>query len=182
MARGGHGLPKVSPGPAMPTLLRPADGPPLKWPYGCFSGGPFTASSTSLDTVRLCCTPRHTSDLEIHQNSGDEILRQTQGEYSARHFCEICGRGFDFPHRLLGHLELVHKRFDDGDKTHSCTICNREFKFARLLENHMQSQHSDILYCCIGEFHDRADNTCIDRNFPCQTLKFRKVSLVVMGS
>jgi hypothetical protein len=30
MARGGHGLPKVSPGPASLTRLRPAGGPPLK--------------------------------------------------------------------------------------------------------------------------------------------------------
>jgi hypothetical protein len=36
MARGGHGLPKVSPRPAMPDPLRPAGGPPLrlKRPYG----------------------------------------------------------------------------------------------------------------------------------------------------
>jgi hypothetical protein len=35
MARGGHGLPKVSLRPAMPcpTLLRPAGGPSLKWPH-----------------------------------------------------------------------------------------------------------------------------------------------------
>jgi hypothetical protein len=42
MARGGHGLPKVSPGPPCPTLLRPAGRAPLK-----------QQSSTPLDTVRL---------------------------------------------------------------------------------------------------------------------------------
>jgi hypothetical protein len=36
MATGGHGLPKVSPGPPCPTFLRPAGGPPLKWSYNCF--------------------------------------------------------------------------------------------------------------------------------------------------
>jgi hypothetical protein len=40
MERGGHGLPKVSPGPAISTLLRPVGGPPLKQPYGRFRGGP----------------------------------------------------------------------------------------------------------------------------------------------
>jgi hypothetical protein len=37
MARGGHGLPKVSLGP---TLLCSAGGPPLKQPYGRFRVGP----------------------------------------------------------------------------------------------------------------------------------------------
>jgi hypothetical protein len=39
-ARGGHGLPKVSFGPPCPTLKRPAGGPLLKQPDGCFRGGP----------------------------------------------------------------------------------------------------------------------------------------------
>jgi hypothetical protein len=42
MARGGHGLPKVSPGPPCPTLPRPAGRPPLKRLYGRFRGGPPT--------------------------------------------------------------------------------------------------------------------------------------------
>jgi hypothetical protein len=29
-----------------PTLLRPAGGPPLKWPYGYFRGGPFAEQAT----------------------------------------------------------------------------------------------------------------------------------------
>ena len=37
MAMGGHGLPKVSPGPAMPD---PAGGLPLKRPNSHFRGGP----------------------------------------------------------------------------------------------------------------------------------------------
>jgi hypothetical protein len=40
MARGGHRLPKVSPGPPCLTLLRPAGGPPPKRPYGHFRGSP----------------------------------------------------------------------------------------------------------------------------------------------
>jgi hypothetical protein len=39
MARGGHGLPKVSLGPVMPYLIHLAGGPSLKWPYGRFRGG-----------------------------------------------------------------------------------------------------------------------------------------------
>jgi hypothetical protein len=42
MARDGHGLPKVSNGPAISTLLCPAGGPSLKRPCGCFRGGPPT--------------------------------------------------------------------------------------------------------------------------------------------
>jgi hypothetical protein len=40
MARGGHGLLKVSLGPAMPYLLHPAGEPPLKRPNSRFRGGP----------------------------------------------------------------------------------------------------------------------------------------------
>jgi hypothetical protein len=36
MARGGHGLPKVLLGSAMPCPLRLAGGSPLKWPHGRF--------------------------------------------------------------------------------------------------------------------------------------------------
>jgi hypothetical protein len=39
MARGGHGLPKVSTGPCS-THVCPMGGTPLKRPYGCFKGGP----------------------------------------------------------------------------------------------------------------------------------------------
>jgi hypothetical protein len=42
VARGGHGLPKVSPRPAMPDPSRArhlAGGPPLKWPCGRFRDG-----------------------------------------------------------------------------------------------------------------------------------------------
>jgi hypothetical protein len=39
MVRSGHGLPKVSPGPAM-TALHPVGGPPLKRPYSHIRGGP----------------------------------------------------------------------------------------------------------------------------------------------
>jgi hypothetical protein len=39
MARGGHGLPKVSLGPVMPYPSTPCRGAPLKQPYGCFRGG-----------------------------------------------------------------------------------------------------------------------------------------------
>jgi hypothetical protein len=46
MARVGHGLPKVSTGPAMLTLLCPADGPPPKEPYGRFWGGHLFPFST----------------------------------------------------------------------------------------------------------------------------------------
>jgi hypothetical protein len=44
---------KFNLGPPYPTLLCPAGGLPLKWPYGHFRGG-LQPSSTPLDT------PRHT--------------------------------------------------------------------------------------------------------------------------
>jgi hypothetical protein len=46
MARGGHGLLKVSYGPAMPNLLCPAGGPPLKQPYSLLIGGLLTGRAT----------------------------------------------------------------------------------------------------------------------------------------
>jgi hypothetical protein len=45
MARGGHELRIVSPGPPCSTFLRPAGGPPLKRPYSPFRGGPPTGRS-----------------------------------------------------------------------------------------------------------------------------------------
>jgi hypothetical protein len=44
IARGDHGLAKVSPGPTMPypTLLHPVGGPPHKRPYGHFMVSPLT--------------------------------------------------------------------------------------------------------------------------------------------
>jgi hypothetical protein len=41
---------KFHTGPPSPTLLRPAGGPRLKWPYGRFMGG--LPSSTHSDTLR----------------------------------------------------------------------------------------------------------------------------------
>jgi hypothetical protein len=70
MARGDHGLPKVSPKPSCPTFLRPAGGPPLKQHYVCFRGGRPTRRATcgyllpplTPHAVRLCsklvCLPR----------------------------------------------------------------------------------------------------------------------------
>jgi hypothetical protein len=47
MARGGHGLLEVLPGPTMPyALLRPAGGPTLKQPYDHFRGGLPTGRAT----------------------------------------------------------------------------------------------------------------------------------------
>jgi hypothetical protein len=39
IARGGHGLPKVLLGRAMPYPSRPCSWPLLRWQYGCFSNG-----------------------------------------------------------------------------------------------------------------------------------------------
>jgi hypothetical protein len=51
VARGGHGLPKLLLGPAMPYPSTPCGQPSLKWPYSHFRGGlwPF---STPLDSLR----------------------------------------------------------------------------------------------------------------------------------
>jgi hypothetical protein len=46
---------KFHPVPPCPTVLRPLGGAPLKWPYGCFRGGPPTGRLTCghphLDTL-----------------------------------------------------------------------------------------------------------------------------------
>jgi hypothetical protein len=53
--RGGHGLPKFSPGPPGPALLRPAGRPPLKRPDNRADG--LRLSSTPLDTPRRSRSP-----------------------------------------------------------------------------------------------------------------------------
>jgi hypothetical protein len=59
IARGGHGLPKVSPGLPCVTLLRPAGRPPLKQPYGYFRGDrPIGQASAAV--FNPLDTPRHT--------------------------------------------------------------------------------------------------------------------------
>jgi hypothetical protein len=50
MARGGYGLPKFSPGPAMPYPSTPCSEPPLKRPHG--RAGSLWPSSVPLDTPR----------------------------------------------------------------------------------------------------------------------------------
>jgi hypothetical protein len=77
MARGGHGLPKVSSGLPCPTLLRSAGGPPLKRSYGCLRGDPPTGqtacgsrpSSTPFDTSRRPMTPGRLDKLSYHFKS-----------------------------------------------------------------------------------------------------------------
>jgi hypothetical protein len=51
MARGIHGLLKVSPVPAMPDPSTPGRRPPLKRPYARFGGG-LRLSTTPYDTPR----------------------------------------------------------------------------------------------------------------------------------
>ena len=82
------------------------------------------------------------------ENEVDAALRTSQPPN--RYFCQICSRGFNFPHRLVGHMELVHRRFDVGDDKHTCDICQRDFQFARLVENHLHSHHSGFLYSCLA--------------------------------
>jgi hypothetical protein len=45
MAKGGHGLPKALPGPAMPNPLHPAGRPPMKQPQGSFRGSPLAGQA-----------------------------------------------------------------------------------------------------------------------------------------
>jgi hypothetical protein len=73
MARGAHGLPKVSPGLAMPDPSCPAGGPPPKRPYGLWP------SSTLLDTP--CCTPMLPTDDERDraERSGKQIVGIERG-------------------------------------------------------------------------------------------------------
>jgi hypothetical protein len=58
MAKGGHGLPNVSPGPAMPYLSMPCGQATLKQPYGCFWGSPPTG--WTLDRLQLFSNPLNT--------------------------------------------------------------------------------------------------------------------------
>jgi hypothetical protein len=76
MARGDHGLLKVSPGSAMPypTLRCPADGPPLKWPHGLFRGG-LLAKQGTCDSFLPFWTPHAVREYKnLHQNAGLYVL------------------------------------------------------------------------------------------------------------
>jgi hypothetical protein len=63
MARGGDGLPKVSPRPAMPNPSTPCGRAAYERPYGRFNGGPPARRATcgrllplwTPHAVRLCC-------------------------------------------------------------------------------------------------------------------------------
>jgi hypothetical protein len=70
MARGGHGLPKVSPGPAQPDPYMPCG-----WP--AYRAGGLRLSSTPLDTPR--CTPMLINGVFLqHKNSisvaGEKVM------------------------------------------------------------------------------------------------------------
>jgi hypothetical protein len=64
MARGGHGLYKVSPGPAMPDPSKPAGNPLLKQPYGHFTGGP--QGGQRVADLYPFGHPHHRSMLIVH--------------------------------------------------------------------------------------------------------------------
>jgi hypothetical protein len=53
MARGGHGLPKVSPGPAMPYPSTPCGQPPLKQPHSRFRGCPPCGQAACIHFLPL---------------------------------------------------------------------------------------------------------------------------------
>jgi hypothetical protein len=59
MARGGHELPKVSPGPAIPYPSTHCSRVILETPYGCFMGGPPLRAGNLLSTFTTLDTPRH---------------------------------------------------------------------------------------------------------------------------
>jgi hypothetical protein len=93
MARGGHEL-KFYRGPPCPTFLHPASKPPLKRPYGRFSGGPPTeraACSRLLPfwtphAVRLWGLPVEESRVILgnpHGKGGKRFSRQMEGKFGA---------------------------------------------------------------------------------------------------
>jgi hypothetical protein len=77
MGRGGHGLPKVSPEPAMPDPSMPcgrATHETALWPFQEWPAhrvGDLRPSSTSLDTPR--CTPMITDKIATENHNFDEV-------------------------------------------------------------------------------------------------------------
>jgi hypothetical protein len=61
------------PGLPCPTLLRPVDGPPLKWPYGCFRCGPPAGQATCGPSSTPMDTPHRTPMFEARFPDGPTL-------------------------------------------------------------------------------------------------------------
>jgi hypothetical protein len=127
MARGGHGLPKVSLGPAMPD------------PYGRFRGDLPATGRTACSRLLPVRTP-HAVRLCMSSVVSRDVMRRVRSDLTFSNFSTLSLNNED--------AEVSHKS-------------------ARERRSAMGQPYPDASF---------------DRNFPCQTLKIRNVSLVVMGS
>jgi hypothetical protein len=117
MARGDHGLPKVSPGPPMPNLSTPcsAGGPPLKQPFSHLRGGRPTGRAAcglllppkTPHAIRLCACAFRTDLLSV-------------GFQELNSFFER------FEHFIGGRLPFFdgHQVTHDGDESQLVTFLN----------------------------------------------------------
>jgi hypothetical protein len=76
-------------GPPCPTLLCPAGGPPLKWPYGRFRDGPPTGQAALRPSPTFFDTPRRTCILACGADGNrivtwEALANQLHGFYSRK--------------------------------------------------------------------------------------------------
>jgi hypothetical protein len=85
MAKGDHGLSKVSPVPAMPYPFRPASGPPHKRAYGCFRDGPLAEQAACGRLLPFWTPPA------IHLYPGYPIKYGPESQYPERPIIFLSG-------------------------------------------------------------------------------------------
>jgi hypothetical protein len=83
MGKSGHGLPKVSPGPAMPYPSVPCVRPPLKQSPGHFRGGSTAGRTACGHLLAPLDTPRRTP-LNGSQNSNNDCKQRRKQQLALR--------------------------------------------------------------------------------------------------
>ncbi len=58
--------------------------------------------------------------------------------------CDLCGRGFISKHKVMKHLEIVHKQHQH----HACHICGKSFKFEEYLQLHLKRHEGQPSFQC----------------------------------